>query len=357
MKKPLDVLAVGFGNVGREAINQERLEDMTERLHRELGRVWYVKSNGLWRKDDCTHVHLSRQGEATVNDMPSVDIAFVATPSSMGEENSGYISTLLGDEQTVVVTAEKGAISLNWDAFKDEVDTRLGISATVGGGTQLLRAAKEQMDGGAVSRIDLVANGTLGVVMEEFQKGTVAPTVASLVTKMGYAEPGANSINEVIAGELGDVAKKAQIFFNYVLAAEGEEIDHTAIAVPYLSEEAMKLLQGVDSDRRMTITFARTDEHPEVVDPDQDRLALSISELPGGWTVAIGFAKILDDPVLRTRLQLPGVDAGYVMRAGTDGRDGVYTHSGPGAGALPTARAMHADALRLLSQRETLFGE
>ncbi len=353
MTRKLDVLAVGHGNVGKEVLAIDRLKGTAKDLQRELGRVWTLTTRGLWEHDGSTSRHI---GNGLDIDQPP-DVAFMATPSSMGEKTTEYIQSLFDMGQVTVVTAEKGAISLNWDRFAREIDSRLGISATVGGGTQLLRAAREQMDGGDVSRIDLVANGTLGVVMEEFQKGTVAPTVASLVTNMGYAEPGANSINEVISGELGDVAKKAQIFFNYVLAAEGEEIDHTAIAVPELSEEAMKLLQGVGSDRRMTITFARTDEHPEIADPDQDRLALSISELPGGWTVAIGFAKILDDPVLRTRLQLPGVDAGYVMRAGIDGRDGVYTHSGPGAGALPTARAMHADALRLLHQREALSGE
>ena len=172
------------------------------------------------------------QVDGTSNDLKP-DLAFITTPSSIGDVSSRYVRDLLRSD-AVVVTAEKGAITYGWEDFELDIDRRLGITATVGGGSQLLRAARDQVNGGKISRIDLVANGTLGVVMEEFEKGTVAPTVASLVTRMGYAEPGATDMSEIIAGELGDVTKKAQIFYNYVLANGGETIDELAIAVPEL---------------------------------------------------------------------------------------------------------------------------
>jgi|GEM_PF-6685373 len=356
----LDVMAVGVGNVGMEAASADRLTNLAHELG--YGAVNLVTLNRYPEKvienkifmDSLSDASISIAAESANDDYwkrHEPDLVLVTTPSGIGAESYRYMEQFFGsnsNHDAVIVTAEKGAVTEFWEQLEPHVDKDLGIAATVGGGTQLLRAAREQVHGGDISRIDLVVNGTLGAAMELFEQGTASPEVARHMTALGYAEPGATDINGIFDGELGDIVKKAQIFYNYVLAEGTDYVRAGDIETPVLSAGDMTKLMTDESQRRMVVTFVKEGES---FNKHDDSPAYVESDLPGGWKLRIAFIDPNDDPVLKSRLELPGVDAGFVIRAGKGGKDGVFSHTGPGAGPRPTARAMHADAYRLLGQK------
>lgn len=360
----LEVMAIGIGNVGKEAASAERLTDLAHELG--YGAVSLITLNRHPEEVSDDTDYMNSLSDASISiDTESVDddywkartpdLVLVTTPSGIGAESYRYMNQFLtldpgNPENPTVVTAEKGAITEFWKELNTLIDIDLGIAATVGGGTQLLRAAREQVHGGDVARIDLVVNGTLGAAMELFEKGTASPEVARHMTSLGYAEPGATEIADIFDGELGDIVKKAQIFYNYVLAEGTDFVRAGDIETPVLSTEDMAKLMTDESQRRMVVTFVKEGES---FNEHEDSPAYVESSLPGGWRLRIAFIDPNDDPVLKSRLELPGVDAGFVMRAGKGGKDGVYSHTGPGAGPAPTARTMHADAYRLLKAKRS----
>jgi homoserine dehydrogenase len=232
-----------------------------------------------------------------------------------------------------VITCEKGALAYHAEILKPHLD-KIGFSATVGGGTRMLKYVAERHLAGKQAEIHAVVNGTLNFIFDEIRRGGRSLGEAC---KLGYAEPGASDPLSLINGELRDVRMKTCVFFNTVLAAQKlvtpdhfGSLEQTADDLERLSEEG--------GDHRLVVSFLNhksTREYPRY----GKQFGLHFIE---GWHITGAFRQITQASQLSSWLP-GGVGNAVHIIEGELGSGGKYTLSGPGAGHEPTTSAMLAD--------------
>ncbi|QQS18540.1 hypothetical protein IPL68_00270 [Candidatus Saccharibacteria bacterium] len=201
---------IGRGNIGRELERQIGQERVANRLGLEPKPRMVVDINGITDADG----NVDSTTQFADADIP--DVMFLAIPSGGdGTLAYGYVSTILAKGK-MAVTAEKGALSHFFQDLKSASDnfTRFGITATVGGGTRLLRVAEQyNIDQENITEMHAVLNGTMTAIMSEVApasgSGISLESAVEHAVKAGYAEPGADSPQAVLRGEAeGDIPKK-----------------------------------------------------------------------------------------------------------------------------------------------------
>ncbi len=237
----------------------------------------------------------------------------------------------------LVITCEKGALAYHAKALKPYLD-KIGFSATVGGGTRMLKYVTERHLTDKQVEISAVVNGTLNFLFDEIRRGGRSLGEACKeACKLGYAEPGATDPLSLINGELKDVRMKTCVFFNTVLASnrlvtpdEFGLLEQTASDLEQLSEDG--------GDYRLVVSFSnhkQTKEHPRF----GKQFGLHFID---GWHITGSFRQITQASQLS--LWLPaGVGNAVYITEGELGSGGKYILSGPGAGHEPTTSAMLAD--------------
>lgn len=240
-----------------------------------------------------------------------------------------------------VITCEKGALAYHTEALRPYLD-QIGFSATVGGGTRMLKYVKGRHVTEKQVEIHAVINGSLNFIFSEMRdSGRSLGEACEEAGKLGYAEPGANDPLSLINGELKDVIMKTCVFFNTVLAKEKLVtpdqfglLKQTANDLERLSEEG--------GDYRMVVSFSNrptTKEHPFF----GKKFALYHVN---GWHITGGFRQITQSSQLTSWLP-GGIGNAVHIIEGDLGSGGKYTLSGPGAGHEPTTSAMLADFYEL----------
>jgi homoserine dehydrogenase len=266
-----------------------------------------------------------------------VDITFLAIPTTDdGSTAAEYIDLTL-NAGIPIVTCEKGALSNHFARFENRLN-QVGFSATVGGGTRLLRYAQEKV-GPSVEQVHAVLNGTLNYILDRVGGNTGLGEAVDETIRLGYAEPGATSPLDVINSEaVGDVPMKAAILFN-VLGLAGISMKASDVEHHPLTESHLDLLVLEASVRRYIVSLTRKPV-------GGDRIG-GFDYTVDGWTLSAGFRNCNDNPLYR-RLVHGGVNNSLLISEGEYGKDGSYVVSGPGAGASPTAASMIQDARELL---------
>lgn len=267
-----------------------------------------------------------------------IDAAFLAIPTlDDGSTAHEYMRTFL-ERGIPVVTSEKGAMSNYFAELEASLDM-IGYSATVGGGTRLLRYLRE-MSGSNVMEIHAVLNGTLNYIFDQVSRGRSLGEVVDETKRLGYAEPGAQNPLDVVNGELHDVTMKTSILFNSCgLAAErmrARDIKHDE-----LDDADLRRLVREAADRRFIVSVT-------MEDGDNDMIG-GFTYCIGGWTINAGFRSVQENPVFR-QLIPSGVNNALTVVEGEYGCDGTYTLQGQGAGANPTTSSMIKDAERLMKK-------
>lgn len=322
---------VGNGRIGRE---------VRRRVERLGSQPVFVKTR--------SGLEVPGGGAKRGGEYPAVDLVYLAIPTEDdGRAAKEYIEHFLS-EGAAVVTCEKGALSEYYAEFAPRLE-RIGLSATVGGGTRMLGYVRERV-GRRTQEVHAVINGTLNFIMDGVASGRTMGQMVAESRLLGYAEPGRaedrpdDGILDVINGEAcGDLPKKATILFNHCLGKV--PVRASKVRTRALREADLDELERHAKRWRYIVSFLRTDE--------------GSGEAPGpggfvhqadGWEISGGFRNIDENPLF-VRLVPHGVDNAVLVSEGSRAGDGQYAVSGPGAGPAPTAASMLLDGRRLAERR------
>ena len=312
---------IGAGQIGSE-------------LHsRVKARGWEVKvvlnEYGIFKDLNEKIDELSNHKEH----LKDLDIVFLAIPTfDDGKTAFGYMSLLL-ERGIPIVTCEKGALSNYFSELKGSLN-RIGYSATVGGGTRMLRYI-ESMAGNKEKEFHAILNGTLNYIFDEISRGRSLGEVVGEAKRLGYTEPGANDPLEIINKESAqDLPMKAAIFFN--LCRLGSDCVRAKDINPHrIKESELDRLVKEAMNRRYIVSFMRKK-------PKEDMVG-GFSYQIGDWNISAGFKNINENPLF-SKLVSSGVNNSILICEGEYGIDGTYTLNGPGAGPKPTTASMMKDA-------------
>ncbi len=327
--KTISVGIIGKGNIGSELYKRT--------LSKKWKVEWIMGSKGFFKG-------LSNDKIGETEDYPSrvkgLDLVFLAIPTlDNGKTAFNYIQTSL-DAGVPIVTCEKGALSNYYSKLEEAIrDGKIGYSATVGGGSRLLRYLEERV-GPQVEEIHAVVNGTLNYIFDGLSRGRSLGEVVEEAKKLGYAEPRAENLLEVINEEAtGDVPMKTSILFNSCNLVS-ERMAARDIQVQRIEMNQLKKLEREASSRRYIVSITRDSNNEEDV-------IWGFKYSIGDWYISAGFKHIGSNSLFR-ELVPSGVNNAVLISEGEFGRDGSYVLTGPGAGAAPTSLSMLIDAEKIL---------
>jgi len=331
---------IGPGNVGSELINQIGKDYVAERIQLEQEPMFIIGSKGITEADGQPHPDFE-----TLDDMKVLpEVTFITIPTyDDGVIATKYISTIV-ERGGLVVTAEKGALANNFSQLKDisKGFTRLGINATVGGGTRLLDVAKIWCgDPENITEIHLALNGTLSAIMSMVGTREASPISLNRAVeqsvKLEYAEPGAKDPYEVIRGEvLGDIPKKTAIFFN-ALELGDEILDFRDLKIDLTKKHIREAYEQAQVRRFIVSLYSPKSSGPE------GEIISGFDVEHAGWRIVSGFRNLTRNPLFGDIGRISGPGSGLVVGLGPNESDGIYSMTGDGAGVSPTANAMIDD--------------
>jgi len=344
----------GAGLIGSEILAQVSKPEVSARLGLNPKPVYVVNSRGTWEPDLETPSRFHNLDAIPDEDFP--DFNFLATPSTNdGVVAMEHISHILGRGK-VAVTAEKGAIANNFAELRaaSEDFSRLGITATVGGGTRLVEAIRlyTREDPANVTQIHLALNGTLSYIMSMIGPrgdGTAVLSRGQAVDQavhLGYAEPGSESFDEVVKGEAeGDIPKKTAILFNHLGLGGDELLDWKDLRFELTKNELKRV--GREAKVRRFIVSIYAKKFHELIDPAEEDIIGGFDKECDGFQIVGGFQNV-DSGILSTLGQIAGPGNGAIIGLGPKEGDGIIsTGFGPGAGPAPTVNTMLDDYSRL----------
>lgn len=334
---------IGRGHIGRELERQIGKPDVANRLGLESRPQVIVEAAGIMDADGVI------DDSANFETLELPDVLFLAIPSSGdGKLANSYISTILRQGK-LAITAEKGALSNFFSELKNASNDfdRFGITATVGGGTRMLRIAEQyNIDQANITEMHAVLNGTMTAIMSLVSPmagdGISLTDAVAAAVKAGYAEPGADSPQAVIRGEAeGDIPKKMSIIYN-VLHLGTQEVKANDLDFTLTDDEVDAAINSPDKRYRFITSFYHTDSQ---IDPGERIGGFDVTI--DGWRLVAGFRPLDVNPLFASFAPLVAAGNGLVIGLGPELSDGIYTITGPGAGVEPTVNAMIDDYIRL----------
>ncbi|HDZ54835.1 MAG TPA: hypothetical protein ENI19_02015 [Candidatus Nealsonbacteria bacterium] len=313
---------IGFGRIGSE---------LSERI---LKRDWEIpaiaRTSGIYKSPGGIKIG---QLNNWMEHFQKVDVVCLCiTTLDNGEAAYGYIRPLV-ERGISVVTCEKGALGNYFPELQPWMGN-IGYSATVGGGTRLLRWLKERL-GPNTKEIHLIVNGTLNYIFDGLSRGRTLDEVVDEAKTLGYAEPEAEEPVELINTEANkDVPSKVSVLLNVCGFGEIRARD---IDVKTISESDLKRLVREATFRRYIVSITKEANEEDVI----GGFKLSVND----WHISAGFKNRSQNPLF-LQLVPPGVNNVVLIY----GSDGTYILTGPGAGAVPTVGSMMKDIGNLLNQ-------
>lgn len=307
---------IGTGTIG--SILSQKIQEMGWDI------FFTVNSKGVYRNgtriDSIENYHLY---------VSPVDMGFLAIPSSQQEAAYRYMLQFLAWGKPIV-TCEKGALANYFSELHPKLH-KIGYSATVGGGTQMLRYLEDMKQRG-ILEINGVVNGTLNYIFSRIEKKDRLETIIKGAQEKGLTEPGATDYLEIINNELcSDVVRKTTILYN--LCFPTSPIRANDIAAKPLTERDLR--DVVLSRRRCVVSIAQK---------KADIIGGFIYEA-SNWIISVGFQQSH-----HMTFPLPCFEDNALS---IKTNDGTYTVMGPGAGPKPTVAAMIGDARRIICQKYT----
>lgn len=337
---------IGPGNIGSELMRQLDQEHVAQRLGLNRVPQFVIRSAGIMEPDGQT-----LQGFNSLDDIDNLpDVTFIALPSTDdGKIAYDHISSILSRGK-IAITAEKGAMSNYFSELREESDNfmRLGVNATVGGGTRMLEVAKKYSDDTEnITQIHLALNGTMSAIMSLIAppggSGMSLGQAAHQAIKLGYAEPGSESPYEVVRLEAeSDIPKKTSIFFNKLEL--GDPLSWEKLQFELDDEQIARAVEEA-SVRRFIVSLYSKQYMDKTVSCPEDDIIGGFNVEHSGWRIAAGFRHVERNPLFSSLARITGPGNGLAIGLGPDETDGVYSLTGPGAGVEPTVNTMIDDYL------------
>lgn len=351
----------GLGNLTRETLRQISKPEVAERLCLKPGAENVFSRKGVMSADGKRKIY---QSVDKIRELP--DLLFVTMPSTDDGEAAYQLISRFLEEGKTVVTAEKGALANNFLDLRARSNNfrRLGIDATVGGGTHMLRAAEMYCrDHDNISEIHLVPNGTLNALFS-----TIAPPdlagmslgqAVDQAVRLGFADPPEDgqpppTPYDVIKSEAErDVPKKIAIFFNYLGFSE-VPINWRDL-VGELSPDVIDQAIEDASNRRFIVSiYPQEFQGQPKKGPEGDIIGRLVVPHES-WIIVSGFRRIKSNPFFFPLGTLTGARNGAVVAVGPNESDGDYWPGiGHGAGPPQTVNAMIDDYVGLRRQQQML---
>ncbi len=336
---------IGPGHIGNELMRQLGQDYVGKRLDLSTTPSFVLRSSGLMEGDGVTPSEFHSLSD--IDEFP--EVTFIAMPSTDdGIVANEYIETILSRGK-IAVTAEKGALSNNFDGLRERSEdfTRLGVNATVGGGTRMLEVGRQYaQDIDNISQIHLALNGTLAAIMSYIAppegSGMSLGQAVKQAVNLGYAEPGAETPYDVIRGEAeGDIPKKTAILFNRLGLTEGT-VDWKDFQFELENESISEAVAEAKIRRFIVSVYSKSYLDRALISP-RDEVLGGFSKEVEGWNVVAGFQHVNRNPLFYDLSKITGPGNGMVIGLGPDETDGVYSVTGPGAGVSPTVNTMIDD--------------
>lgn len=360
MSKARSWCLAGYGNIGKGVARQLGKPEVAARMGLLPAPEFVIRRTGIMGPDGQTKIYDSLDDVAKLP-----EVFFVAMPSTdNGNEAYGLIARFLKNGKTVI-TAEKGAMANHFSALKKQSNNfrRLGIDATVGGGTHLMKAAEMYCrDLDNISQIHIALNGTLNALFSSIAPpGLAGKTLGQAVSQaglLGFAEPPKDGVQqnpyEIIKSEAeGDIPKKIAILFNY-LGFSKIPINWRKLIRPLDNEEIDQAIEEA-SDRRFIVSIYPKRFQGEPTRGPEDNIIGGHVYSRGDWTIVSGFRRVKANPLFFPLGTLTGPKNGAVIALGPQESDGDYwTGMGPGAGPSETVNAMIDDYVGLRRQQQML---
>lgn len=333
---------VGPGNIGGELLRQV---EASPRLQLESAPRWVMRQSGIVAPD--LETPLGIDSITDIDEFP--EVLFVALPSSEDGEPAFTVIKHALEQGSKVVTAEKGAMANHFSELEDLSDhfTRLGVNATVGGGTRLLEVARTYLqDPANVAQIHLAVNGTLTSILSAVgpvnADGMSLGQAVEQAVILGFAEPGADSPYDVIRGEAeGDIPKKVSIFMNMLGLSGDTPIDWRKFnGKNQLSNAELNRVVEEASARRYVVSIYPLKGLEGRPHGPEENIIGGFDVNHNGWRIVGGFRDVTKNPLMQPLARLTGPGNGFVIGLGPNETDGTYTVTGPGAGPKPTVNTM-----------------
>lgn len=251
-----------------------------------------------------------------------------------GEAARSYIMTCLMAGVPYVVTCEKGSWSYHASVLKP-FQARIGSWAVVGGGSQILPFIASHRPNDYPTSINLVANGTLNFLFTH-PRGVEAACAEAI--RLGYAEPGAKSLLEVVNGEYaGDLPRKLAALHNILLAGD-EYLLPDAFGDMRLSQTDLDQLTAPSAQYRCAATLTSLESG---VQSSSEEAPFIARARVGLWRVAAGFMNLAVYPFALKEWLPDGVgNAARLVQVLAGGESIRHFASGPGAGITTTVNAL-----------------
>lgn len=270
-----------------------------------------------------------------------VNIAVLCIPTEDGgKEACNYILELT-KMKIPVVTSEKGSLANYFLELKSSLP-QIGYSATVGGGSGLLRWLKENVT--AATEIHMVVNGTLNYMFSGLERvalnerKTALDRLAAEVKILGYAEPAAQDALDIINREsCGDVPMKTAIVLNTIFGLHklAPLIRASEIRAQRLVQKDLQRIMEAIILPRYIVSIAKKKLKEDLVG--------GFSIQTGEYFVSGGFKYPSQNPLL-IQMSPQGVTNAAMILNGKKS----YVCFGPGAGAIPTVNVIMEDVKRFI---------
>ena len=224
--------------------------------------------------------------------LKNLDLVFLAIPTlDDGKTAFRYIEKSL-DYDVPIVTCEKGALSNYYSELEEAVnDDMIGYSASVGGGSRLLRYLKERV-GEQVEEIQTVINGTLNYIFDQVSSGRSLGEVVEETKKLKYAEPGAKNPLDVINKEATrDVPMKTAILFNICNLTQ-ERMRACDVDTYHIEDTELRRLAKEAINRRYIVSITRNAN-------DEEDVIWGFRHKIEDWHISAGFKHIDENPLFK----------------------------------------------------------
>lgn len=307
----MNIGIIGYGRIGREAERAALEKGWKVPVVLDVDGV-YSAGRKICELRGWQDTFVKNRVEIAILSIPTID------DGRMAFEYMDRVIIFLG---IPIVTSEKGALGNFYPELKHCI-TRIGYSATVGGGTRMLHWLRGRIDDGTKT-VHVIVNGTLNYIFDGLSRGRALDELIGEAKVLGYAEPGAVSALEVINTEAcKDIPMKTAVLLNVCGFGEIRAKD---IPVNPIDEIGLKALARGAACRRYIVSITKDDDGDDVMGGFSFRL--------GDWHVSGGFKDCTKNPLF-LQLVPPGVNNAALIH----GDSGTYIMAGPGAGPAFTVR-------------------
>ncbi len=334
------VIVIGAGIIGTELCKQ-----LTARGHTVV-----AQGTRSWIDIAGERIAIKRAGniqeigQALTPAIAQADAATIAIPNgNEGLDELAYMQ-LFHRHKLPIVTCAKAAHAYQYPKIL-ELNARIGNSAAVGGGTDMLNTLRRRQLQHEDLIVYAVINGTANYVWHTMQGGGSFGGAIKIAQIMGYAEPGNEDYIAAINEELRDMCMKATIVTNVALS------DGTSFVSPYdfevveLTTRDVLRLSSPNARYRFIMTFASVEHDDEIPKSTPG----SIRGRCGRWSINGGFHNVGAETLWYDWLrEIGGINNGFRIHDPLS-EDTGYALVGPGAGPGTTAKAMIRDLNRLLA--------